>query len=126
MTGEHQTNVGAIHESPLPDFIKGADLSSLLEVEACGGRFYDDARRGEHCSPEKTSDPVISTLGRCLSPDAEETDSSTPLRSAQNDIPGGAEQSCGRALLAPTAENALVILQRNGVNFVRVRLWNDP
>ncbi len=25
------------------EFIKGADISSLLEVEAAGGRFYDQA-----------------------------------------------------------------------------------
>ena len=25
-------------------FIKGMDLSSLLEVERCGGRFYDDGK----------------------------------------------------------------------------------
>jgi arabinogalactan endo-1,4-beta-galactosidase len=44
---------------PLPailtTFWKGADLSSLPEVEECGGRFYD---------AEKPSDPVISTEGR--------------------------------------------------------------
>ena len=50
------------------DFIKGADLSSLLEVERCGGLFRDGA--------------------------------------------------------AP--EDALAIFRRYGVNWVRLRLWNDP
>ena len=49
-------------------FIKGMDLSTLPEVEACGGRFTD----------------------------------------------GGAPQ------------DAMDILARNGMNLVRVRLWNDP
>lgn len=50
------------------EFIKGADLSSLLEVERCGGLFRDGA--------------------------------------------------------AP--EDALAIFRRYGVNWVRLRLWNDP
>ena len=82
----------------LPEFLKGADLSSLLEVEECGGRFYDEACRGEHCSP----------AGRFVN------------------RPYGEELGCGRAMLAPTAEDALTILKRHGVNLVRLRLWNDP
>ena len=50
------------------DFIKGVDISSLLEVERCGGIFRDSG---------------------------EELD-------------------------------ALEILRRYGVNWVRLRLWNDP
>lgn len=49
-------------------FIKGMDVSTLLEVEACGGRFTD----------------------------------------------GGAP------------EDAMIILRKNGMNLVRLRLWNDP
>ena len=29
------------------DFIKGMDLSTLLEVESCGGRFYDEGRQAD-------------------------------------------------------------------------------
>lgn len=50
------------------DWIKGVDLSSLIEVENCGGKFYDRGQPG---------DPVE-------------------------------------------------ILQRYGMNLVRLRLWNDP
>ncbi len=51
-----------------PALIKGADLSTLPEVEACGGRFYD----------------------------------------------------------GPDPEDAMTILRRHGMNWVRLRLWTDP
>lgn len=50
------------------DFIKGVDISSLLQVEDLGGRFYDHG----------------------------------------------------------VSEDALTILKRYGINYVRLRLWNDP
>lgn len=49
-------------------FVKGVDISSLREVEACGGRFFDDGMQGD----------------------------------------------------------LLEILKRYGVNYVRLKLWNDP
>lgn len=52
----------------MEDLIKGVDVSSLLEVERCGGKFYDGGRQGD----------------------------------------------------------ALEILARYGINYVRLRLWNDP
>lgn len=55
--------------------IKGADVSSLLEVEESGGKFFD---------------------------------------------------ACSGTQCAPVNEDALKILQRRGVNLIRLRLWNDP
>jgi arabinogalactan endo-1,4-beta-galactosidase len=52
-----------------PDFIKGADVSSLLAIEKGGGKFFDESGR-----------------------------------------PG----------------DALAILKDHGVNWIRLRLWNDP
>ena len=31
----------------MSDFIKGMDISSLVEVENCGGRFYDNGKEGD-------------------------------------------------------------------------------
>ena len=31
----------------MDSFIKGMDLSTLMEVEACGGKFYDSGRQGD-------------------------------------------------------------------------------
>jgi len=52
-----------------PDFIRGADVSTLASVEAAGGKFFDEAGK-----------------------------------------PG----------------DALAILKAHGVNWIRLRLWNDP
>jgi len=52
-----------------PDFIKGADVSSLLAVEKAGGKFFDEKGK---------------------------------------------------------AGDALAILQSHGINWIRLRLWNDP
>ncbi|MBU2703237.1 arabinogalactan endo-1 [Sporomusaceae bacterium BoRhaA] len=62
----------AIHVNPIdgirPDFIKGADISMLKEIELKGGKFYDQ----------------------------------------------GIEKDC------------LDILQQHGINWVRLRIWNNP
>ncbi len=52
----------------MAEFIKGMDVSTLIEQEACGARYFDNGREGD----------------------------------------------------------MLEILQKNGVNSVRLRLWNDP
>lgn len=52
----------------MKDWIKGVDISSLLEVERCGGKFYNQGKHGD----------------------------------------------------------ALAILKSYGVNYIRLRLWNDP
>ena len=31
----------------MSDFIKGMDISSLLEEEACGARFFDEGKEGD-------------------------------------------------------------------------------
>ena len=31
----------------MDSFIKGMDLSTLMEVEACGGKFYDSGKQGD-------------------------------------------------------------------------------
>ena len=43
--------------------IKGADISSLLDVEECGGRFYDESPAASHQSPGK----AFPLGGRCPS-----------------------------------------------------------
>ena len=65
--------IPGVQVNPIPglpgDFIKGADVSMLAQIEASGGKFYDDA---------------------------------------------GVEKDC------------LQILQEHGINWVRLRLWNNP
>ena len=79
------------------DLIKGADISSLLEVEAAGGRFYDDPCRGGHRPPADGNPSVGAEL----------------------------EESRTYAHIGPP-EDLLCILRRHGVNLIRLRLWNDP
>ena len=74
----------------LPAFVKGADVSSLLEVEENGGRFFDKAS-GILCDSEEFGHQASGDAGEAFPP-----------------------------------EDALVILQRHGVNLIRLRLWNDP
>ena len=50
-------------------FIKGADVSSLLDVEECGGRFYDQSLVTSHQGTETKPSPwgegaPVRTLGR--------------------------------------------------------------
>ena len=114
-------------------FIKGADVSSLLDVEECGGRFYDQSLvtshqslvtshqspgDGEKAFPlggrwhgEAVTDEVVS--------DAEDAQKAFPLRGRWH----------GEAVtdeVDPDAEDALLILKRHGVNLIRLRLWNEP
>lgn len=82
----------------LPAWIKGADLSSLPEVEECGGRFYDAAEK------------AFPLRGRCPGANT-----------------GADKVVSGQTATAPTMEeDALTILKRHGVNLIRLRLWNDP
>ncbi|MBR6378239.1 MAG: arabinogalactan endo-1,4-beta-galactosidase, partial [Oscillospiraceae bacterium] len=78
--------------------IKGADISSLLDVEECGGRFYDESPVTSHQSPGK----AFPLGGRCPSAHTGADEGGSP------------------------PEDALLILQRHGVNLIRLRLWNDP
>ena len=41
--------------------IKGADISSLLDVEECGGRFYDESPAASYQAPGK----AFPLGGRC-------------------------------------------------------------
>ena len=81
------------------DLIKGADLSSLLEVELNGGRFYD---RATGSGQQATGDAGKALWGSC---------------------PGA---HAGADVESPQAEDAMEILARHGVNLIRLRLWNDP
>ncbi len=92
----------------IDSLIKGADLSSLLEVEEAGGRFYDEASGIRHQAPGDGG-----------------TDSSTPLRNPQNDRIETGSAPGAEARNGP-AEDLFVILRRHGVNLIRLRLWNDP
>ena len=88
--------------------LKGADLSSLLEVEAHGGVFSDEVsgilRDSCEFRHQASGDaPKAFPLGgRCPSAHT------------------GADEGASRQ------EDALVILQRHGCNLIRLRLWNDP
>ena len=92
------------------DLIKGADVSSLLEVEAAGGRFFDEI-------PDK----AFPLMERCPSahtgPDEASPDKAFPLRGRW---PAGPDE------VAPQDSDLLEILKRRGVNLIRLRLWNDP
>ena len=88
------------------ELIKGADVSSLLEVEAAGGRFFDEAPGNA---------PVGAVIGR--PPAASASDKAFPLRGRW---PAGPDE------VAPQDSDLLEILKRRGVNLIRLRLWNDP
>ena len=84
--------------------IKGADLSTLPEVEKAGGLFFDEAT-GNRQQATGDAGKAFPLGGRChrAAPASPMTDE-------------GASQQ----------EDALVILKRHGMNLVRLRLWNDP
>ena len=94
--------------------IKGADLSSLLEVEENGGKFYDCS--GTQCAPSAS----ISDSCRPERSAAESKDPHLPSpEGTRTDAP-----SCSGVQCAP--QDVLTILRRHGVNLIRLRLWNDP
>ena len=78
--------------------IKGTDISSLLDVEEGRGRFYDESPAASHQAPGK----AFPLGGRCPSAHTGADEGGSP------------------------PEDALLILQRHGVNLIRLRLWNDP
>ena len=114
--------------------IKGADVSSLLDVEECGGRFYDQSLVTSHQSLVTShqspgdGEKAFPLGGRCPSAhtgadegclDAEDAQKAFPLRGRWH----------GEAVtdeVDPDAEDALLILKRHGVNLIRLRLWNEP
>ena len=102
------------------DLIKGADISSLLEVEAAGGRFYDQATGNRQ---QATGDGGTDCLGQSSDwprNDRIETGSAAGAATGRPPEPVGADAHIG------PPEDLLCILRRHGVNLIRLRLWNDP
>ena len=134
-------------------FIKGADVSSLLEVEEAGGRFFDEAGRdGSQPSAALRSDEAGrdgSQPSAALRSDEACRDGSQPSAALRSDEAAGQRSGIrdqgsgagekafplrGRCPSAHTGADEVAsqpselfeILRRHGVNLIRLRLWNDP
>jgi len=81
-------------------FIKGADVSSLLEVEEAGGRFFDEACRDGSQPSAASSPPEAPAFQACHSERSEE---SVPFPSVQTLSPDEFELSALRAKYASDA-----------------------
>ena len=95
------------------ELIKGADVSSLLEVEAAGGRFFDAAVGTSIACP-----PSSAAEGQAKTGDADCHGQCAHW--PRNDTPAGAVAHVG------PPEDLFEILRRCGGNLIRLRLWNDP
>ena len=110
------------------DLIKGADISSLLEVEEAGGRFFDKAcRDGSQPSAALRSDEA--TGNRQQATEFPPVGAALTRRVSSPHVTDGTrQQATGNRQQATEgpAEDLLAILRRHGVNLIRLRLWNDP
>ena len=129
----------------IDDLIKGADVSSLLEVEENGGRFFDEACRdgsqpsASFRSEQATGNRQQATGLRQTSPACRGGGpASRPVegccrRQSHPDDPTkatGADEAVSQPVGADAhigpAEDLFAILRRRGVNLIRLRLWNHP
>ena len=68
----------------MDSFIKGMDLSTLMEVEACGGKFYDSGRQGDAVEILKSYGMNLVRLRLWNDPYSED---GTPYGAGTNDLP---------------------------------------
>ena len=132
-------------------FIKGADVSSLLEVEEAGGRFFDEAgRNGSQPSAALRSDETCrdgsqpsaalrseqATGNRQQATGLRQTSpacrgggpASRPVEGCcrRQSPPDDPTKATGADEVASQPSELYEILRRHGVNLIRLRLWNDP
>ena len=119
----------------IDDLIKGADVSSLLEVEAAGGRFFDWAAGNRQQATEQneaTGFRQTSSACRGGGPASRPVEGCCRQQSPSDnpDKATGADEVAPQSPRADAhigpAEDLFAILRRRGVNLIRLRLWNDP